>query len=106
MIGPQKDRVRDDPWIGCLFTRLRPGKAPASKAESDQAKTCVNTTSAMTILLEQISGNCPDNVDKIAMPKINAGLFAVPWEKTVAALKCARVPTNGSSTMQITVFEP
>lgn len=106
LIGPHIDQIRNDTWVGCLFTRLKPGKVPASMAESDQVETCVNTTSAMTMLLEQITDRCPGSMNKIAMPKINAGLFAVPWERTVAALKCARVSMNGSSTVQITVFEP
>lgn len=60
--------------VGCLFTS--PGYA---KHVAPPAEILINTELAVRDLLSKTTM-------KIAMPKINSGLFKVPWEDTEAVL--------------------
>lgn len=64
--------------IACLFT----------SDNSSVDETVAYTKSAMEDLIRQ----APD--EPISMPKINAGIFAVPWEKTESALVQLDYPIN------------
>ena len=105
LLGPHLPGIKDKRWVGCLFTRPKPGKAPASKAEEDRTRTCENTTKAMDHLLCQIHEHGKNETGEIAMPKINAGLFAVPWERTVEALKQVGVPEDLRQ-RKVVLYEP
>lgn len=77
-------------WIACLFTSVGTGQSVAPPNEILEA-----TRLAVTDLLRQlhthrfISTLRPgdDYIPVINMPKINAGLFRVPWERTEAILR-------------------
>lgn len=111
LLGPHEPGIEQKRWVGCLFTRLKPGKVAASKAEADRLQTCENTTNAVEDILKQLQlyEQHPAHVDNvpgdIVMPKINAGLFGVPWEQTVEALSQVNVPKN-SRHRQVTVYDP
>lgn len=88
-------------WVGCLFTSRRKGK----KTKDAKTKILENTDAAMKDLLKQIkkletdaadtnaeTGGNDEDAEKLApdniwMPKINSGLFAVPWRETKALLE-------------------
>lgn len=108
LIGPHLPEIEEERWVACLFTRERPGKAPASKAEADRVQTCANTTTAMNDLVEQmrhVEQQSSYEVADVVMPKINAGLFGVPWEQTVKALNEVNVPKDLQHD-RIVVYEP
>ena len=71
-----------EPPVGYLFTSLNYGKTKDSKD-----KILKNTKRSIACLLSVL----PENT-QIYSPKINAGLFAVPWEETEKViLECLKV---------------
>lgn len=101
-----KGRGRTD-FIGCLFTRVRPGQPPRGvTAEQDRHSTLENTRKAMEDLLAQITEleKKGTEVGDIVMPMINAGLFKVPWARTAEAL--TGVLDKTGSERHTTVYEP
>lgn len=65
----------------CLVTSFDYGKA------KDSVDTIIaNTTTAVQDLMNQLTKAGLDEVD-IHSPKINSGLFGVPWEKTQVAIE-------------------
>lgn len=80
-------------WIGCLFTRVKPGM-PRSKSlavkRQAQVETLEATAKAMRDLVRLVkeaegSGRMVGTISW-AMPRINAGLFGVDWDATKAVL--------------------
>lgn len=77
-------------WIACLFTSIGSGTSVDSPVQIVHA-----TRLAVTDLLRQLHTHRfiqalrpgDDYVPIINLPKINAGLFRVPWDKTEAVLK-------------------
>lgn len=66
----------NDYQIACLFTSEHYG------AQKDAPDTILeHTHSAVRDLLSQVK-----DTDTLAMPKINSGLFAVPWDATAKVL--------------------
>lgn len=63
--------------IACLFTN----------DNSTDEQVAVYTESSLNELAKQLPRNT-----EINMPKINAGIFAVPWELTEGALKRSGLP--------------
>lgn len=68
--------------IACLFTSDRTG---AYKLPPDQI--VHYTDLAMRDLVRQLQESSSDQKVTMSLPKINAGLFAVPWEQTEEVLK-------------------
>lgn len=100
LINPQKSgrghREHED-WVGCLFTRENPGSSSSSRKNPQQdVKEILDATRrAWASLLRQLreiesqglKGIAIDNVPgDVVMPKINGGLFKVPWHLTEAVL--------------------
>nr|OQO26400.1 hypothetical protein B0A51_05586 [Rachicladosporium sp. CCFEE 5018] len=90
LISPQDSDVKagESHWIACVFTSVDVGKKKGSRESILDA-----TGEAMQGLLKQI-GEVEDGVTigSIRMPKINQGLFDVPWERTRAVLEGIEVP--------------
>nr|OQO27851.1 hypothetical protein B0A51_04820 [Rachicladosporium sp. CCFEE 5018] len=90
LIPPQASDAKsgESHWIACLFTSVDVGKKKGSRESILEA-----TGEAMQGLLKQI-GEVEDGVTigSIRMPKINQGLFDVPWERTRAVLEGIEVP--------------
>lgn len=74
-------------FVGCLFTSRAFGRKKDSPSRILKA-----TVPAMLDLLRQVKewnakAQDDEKVGEVRMCKINSGLFAVPWEKTKAALE-------------------
>lgn len=71
--------------IGCLFTSKKYGMF------KDSADTILNNTlDSLIDLIHQLYKNSPNTFNGIVdvhMPKINSGLFAVPWKDTEKVIK-------------------
>lgn len=68
--------------IGCLFTSRRYG------IFKDNTHTILeNTAKAVVDLITQLNNQAKTNVYEFHLPKINSGLFAVPWPETERLLK-------------------
>ena len=63
--------------VGCLFTSSGFGRKALYQDEI-----ILNTRKSLVDLFSQIS-----NTEVVNMPKINSGLFRVPWEKTEAVVR-------------------
>ena len=100
LINPQrsgKGRDRED-WVGCLFTREYPGSVKGKSTTQDVHDILDATGRAWRSLLRQVKkleDGGVKGVDitpkDIVMPKINGGLFKVPWKQTEQILKDVRV---------------
>lgn len=69
-----------EPVVVCLFTSRR-----YSPKEMDSPDAIVNATRDAVAHLQAVDGGVPANV-LLAAPRLNAGLFATPWEDTEAVL--------------------
>lgn len=78
LIEAEKD---DDLIIGCLFTAAFGG---SDQNDSDILKYTKMALENFKSQLQQYPGL---NSSKIIMPKINSGIFGVPWEETEKILK-------------------
>lgn len=78
----------DGRWVACLFTSDHAGAGKLAPTEI-----LVHTATAMADLERQMTAYGQQSV---SMPKINAGLFAVPWENTEEVI--------AKSTLNITVY--
>jgi ADP-ribose 1''-phosphate phosphatase len=81
--------------IICLVTSKRYGKW-----KDCPTKILLNTREALDDLKDMIS-DCALDVEEIHMPKINAGLFKVPWEETEAVIKDVLTDTG----IKVIVYE-
>ena len=110
LIPPQtegKGRECTD-WIGCLFTREQYGKAKGKTQRQDVEDILEATGLAWIDLLRQIrkienervGGDRAKKVSMgdVVMPKINGGLFKVPWERTEKVLRGVDEWTEGMRT--------
>lgn len=109
------DRAGSD-WVGCLFTRVSPGASrslkSSGKREEDTRETLEATASSMRALLRLVAdaeaeGRMKKGVGW-AIPRINAGLFKVPWVRTVEVLERLRLDDEGEEkgleTREIVVY--
>ncbi|KAK6438928.1 ADP-ribose 1''-phosphate phosphatase [Oleoguttula sp. CCFEE 5521] len=90
LIPPQASDAKsgESHWIACLFTSVDVGKKKGSRESILEA-----TGEAMQGLLKQIDEVEESvTISSIRMPKINQGLFDVPWERTQAVLESIKVP--------------
>lgn len=67
--------------IACLFTASFGGSA------QDSARILRYTESALLDLDKQLNANAKLRNYKFIMPKINSGIFGVPWEETESILQ-------------------
>lgn len=89
-------------YIGCLFTSYNYGKN-----KDTASKILENTKNSVEDLLLQVdicnrSTEEKDKIKEIRIPRINAGLFSIPWNKTKDILES--VSTSNSSIKTITVI--
>ncbi|OQO09349.1 hypothetical protein B0A48_04747 [Cryoendolithus antarcticus] len=104
LIPPQASDVESgrSHWIACLFASVDVGKKRGSRESILGA-----TGEAMQSLLKQI-GEVENGatIGSIRMPKINQGLFDVPWARTRAVLDGIEVPEILRSTgVEVVVME-
>ncbi|KAF2719075.1 hypothetical protein K431DRAFT_287100 [Polychaeton citri CBS 116435] len=85
--GGEADRGH---YIGCLFTSRGKGKTKDSAAAILEA-----TGRAMGELVGRV-GEVGEGVTEVRMPRINAGLFEVPWEETRRVVEAVEVPAGDS----------
>lgn len=68
--------------IGCLFTSKGYGQM------TDPAELILKSTkTAIKDLFLQLTATFPNETINVASPRINAGLFSVPWKKTEKIIK-------------------
>ena len=114
IIAPQQagsGREQTD-WIGCLFTRLNYGKPKKGTEQKDKEDILVATKKAWGSLLRQVKQiddgvagvGISGEIGELCMPRINAGLFGVPWKETESALQERRVLEGGRD--RVWVYQP
>lgn len=77
-------------WIACLLVKNRIGSLKRKPSQKEQDDVLKYTASAMKELLELVESArrlARSPIGNIHMPKINSGLFGVPWEQTLKVLK-------------------
>lgn len=89
-------------YIACLFTSVDSGARKSRKAAILEA-----TGKSMGMLMEELAEVATTKDDgalsEIRMPKINSGLFAVPWEETEGVL--VGLKTRASVPTKMFVYE-
>ncbi|KAI9660221.1 MAG: ADP-ribose 1''-phosphate phosphatase [Alyxoria varia] len=88
LLGPHNVDTSDEQLIACLFTRETASKA---QGPQDQRRTVDYTDVALNLLQHELTQIERTDVTDIVMPKINGGLFGVPWEQTEQVLRQAEV---------------
>ena len=88
-------------YVGCIFTSKGYGRAKDKPGEMLKA-----TDSAMRALLVEIQEKCEKiDIAEIRMPKINSGLFAVPWARTERVLRNLPVESEDIKFPKVVVYE-
>ena len=95
LLGPHNVDTNDKQLIACLFTRETASKTAGAQ---DRRRTIDHTDAALNLMQHELRHIGRTEVTDIVMPKINAGLFGIPWEETEKNLKQAvvveRYPTR------------
>lgn len=82
-------------YIGCLFVKKKPGK-PKTKREKDTIKEATRTSLLQLVEgIETLVEQDPSvEIHEIRMPKINSGIFQIPWDETVEIIEESRIPAG------------
>lgn len=89
----------DGPDIACLFVRSEYGPPSPAEVNNNYVRSVVGATgSAMTSLLRglaQVTGHIQHKIHcEMRMPRINSGLFRIPWDDTAAVLESLVMPAE------------
>ena len=81
-------------FVACLFNKPEPGPA---RSEKEILGVLSATKLAMQNLIDGLRDRDLAQIEELRMPKLNSGLFNVPWERTLEVLNELVLPSQTSN---------